>query len=98
MNKMIKNKEVILSKWLSKINSDIDEIEFQTSFSKILDVIEDENTSNVEKLIEEMVENLSKYEISPKEVANIVLNLIDVLDEDESDCESKNAYIKKIYS
>jgi len=95
MNKLIKNKEVVLSKWLSKIDSDIDEIEFQTSFSKILDVIEDNNSKK--DLINELVDNLHKYEITPKEVANIVLKLIDVLDEENFNCDEKNNYIKKIY-
>ena len=96
MNKLLENKEIILSKWISKIETDIDEIEIKTFFSQILNSIE--NNENTDKIIHETVTNLSKYELSINEIANMVLKLIDVLEEEKLTCEEKNIYIKKIYS
>ena len=96
MNKLLENKEVILSKWISKIDTDIDEIEIKTFFSQILNSVE--NDENTDKIIHDAVTNLSKYELSINEIANIVLKLIDVLEEEKLSCEEKNIYIKKIYS
>ena len=96
MNKLLENKEIILSKWISKIETDIDEIEIKTFFSQILNSIE--NNENTDKIIHETVTNLSKYELSINEIANMVLKLIDVLEEEKLSCEEKNIYIKKIYS
>jgi len=96
MNKLLKNKEIIISKWISKIETDIDEIEIKTFFSQILNSIEDD--TNTDKIIHETVTNLSKYELSINEIANMVLKLIDVLEEEKLSCEEKNIYIKKIYS
>jgi len=96
MNKLLENKEIILSKWISKIETDIDEIEIKTFFSQILNSIE--NNENTDKIIHETVANLSKYELSINEIANMVLKLIDVLEEEKLSCEEKNIYIKKIYS
>jgi len=96
MNKLLENKEIILSKWISKIETDIDEIEIKTFFSQILNSIE--NDTNTDKILHETVTNLSKYELSINEIANMVLKLIDVLEEEKLSCEEKNIYIKKIYS
>ena len=96
MNKLLKNKEIIISKWISKIETDIDEIEIKTFFSQILNSIE--NNENTDKIIHDAVTNLSKYELSINEIANMVLKLIDVLEEEKLSCEEKNIYIKKIYS
>jgi len=96
MNKLLENKEIIISKWISKIETDIDEIEIKTFFFQILNSIE--NDKNIDKIIHDAVTNLSKYELSINEIANMVLKLIDVLEEEKLTCEEKNIYIKKIYS
>ena len=96
MNKLLENKEIIISKWISKIETDIDEIEIKTFFFQILNSIE--NDKNIDKIIHDAITNLSKYEVSINEITNMVLKLIDVLEEEKLSCEEKNIYIKKIYS
>jgi len=96
MNKLLENKEIIISKWVSKIDTDIDEIEVKTFFSQILNSIE--NDESTDKIILDAVANLSKYELSINEIAKMVLKLVDVLEEEKLSCEEKNIYIKKIYS
>jgi len=82
------NKEEIVSKWVDSIETEIDEIEFKTYFAKIIDNFNDENIQK--EIIKDMVDNLSKYEISPKEIAEMIIKLADILDEN---CED----IKKVY-
>jgi len=89
------NKEQIITKWLGMISIDIDEIEFKTYFSKLLDNLDDETTQK--EIVKEMVDSFSKYEISPKEIAQMIIKLCDVLEDSEDSCEEKNRYIKKIY-
>ena len=96
MNKLLENKEIIISKWVSKIDTDIDEIEVKTFFSQILNSIE--NDESTDKIILDAVANLNKYELSINEIAKMVLKLVDVLEEEKLSCEEKNIYIKKIYS
>jgi len=90
------NKEEIVSKWIESIKSEIDEIEFKTYFVRILDSMEDENVQK--EVIKEMVDNLCKYEMSPNEIAQMIIKLIDIIEENEDNYEILNNYIKKIYS
>jgi len=82
------NKEEILIKWIESINTEIDEIELKTYFSKILDNIDNDEIKK--DIIKEMVDNFSKYEISPNEIANMIIKLADILDENIE-------MIKKVY-
>ena len=90
------NKEEIVSKWIESIKSEIDEIEFKTYFVRILDSMEDENVQK--EVIKEMVDNLCKYEMSPNEIAQMIIKLIDIIEENEDNYEILNNYIKKIYA
>jgi anti-anti-sigma regulatory factor len=85
------NKEQILEKWVSSSNLDLEEVEIRLQYAKLLEIIlktmENENTDT---LIEDFVENITKYEITPKEIVESLMNLIDILED--------NKYIKSIYA
>ena len=85
------NKEQILEKWVSSSNLDLEEVEIKLQYAKLLEIIlktmENENTDT---LIEDFVENITKYEITPKEIVESLMNLIDILED--------NKYIKSIYA
>jgi rsbT co-antagonist protein RsbR len=87
------NKEQILEEWIKNSNLEIDEIEIRVQYSKLLEVIfKSAENENLEPILKEVIETFSKYEISPKKIADSLEILIDILKEEDI------ALIRRIYS
>ena len=87
------NKEQILEEWIKNSNLEIDEIEMRVQYSKLLEVIfKSAENENLEPILKEVIETFSKYEISPKKIADSLEILIDILKEEDI------ALIRRIYS
>jgi rsbT co-antagonist protein RsbR len=87
------NKKQILEEWIKNSNLEIDEIEIRVQYSKLLEVIfKSAENENLEPILKEVIETFSKYEISPKKIADSLEILIDILKEEDI------ALIRRIYS
>ena len=87
------NQEQILDKWVENSNLEIEEVEIRLQYAKLIEIILKIFASEeVNDLIEEFVETIAKYEISPKEIVESLKILIDIVEKND-----KDNYYKIIY-
>jgi rsbT co-antagonist protein RsbR len=81
-NEIIKKREEILTNWVKMVDFDIDEVEIKYQFSKLFDAIVNMLEGEAVENIEDFVEDMSKYEIPPKEISEALLSLLDLLEKE----------------
>jgi rsbT co-antagonist protein RsbR len=81
-NEIIKKREEILTNWVKMVDFDIDEVEIKYQFSKLFDAIVNMLEGEAVENIEDFVEDMSKYEIPPKDITEALISLLDLLEKE----------------
>ena len=83
LNKLLQKKDKIIDTWIKLVDIELDEVELKYQFSKLFEsFIKMLEGEKIEQEIEEIVEDMSKYEISPKSITNSLFVLLNLLEED----------------
>ncbi|WP_456470460.1 STAS domain-containing protein [Caminibacter sp.] len=99
--KLLEQKEEILNEWLKNIEIELDESELKYQFSKLYDaVIAKIKGENINEHLDDFVEDMSKYEISPQEITKSLENLIYLIERSDFGLDEREILMlnKFIYS
>ena len=81
-SEIIKKREEIINNWLKMVDIDLDEAELRYQFSKLFDDVVNLLEEETPKNIEEVVEDMSKYEIPPKVITESLIALLNLLEKE----------------
>jgi len=81
-SEIIKKREEIINNWLKIVDIDLDEAELRYQFSKLFDDVVNLLEEETPKNIEEVVEDMSKYEIPPKVITESLIALLNLLEKE----------------
>ena len=99
--KLLEKQDEILNEWIKTIDLDLDESEIKYQFSKLYDVVIAKiKGENINEHLGDFVDDITKYEITPKEISHFLENLIKIIEQADLNLESNDILIinKIVYS